>query len=89
MRFALSFLSLLLLSFSPFVFADADDSKKVALVGGTLIDGLGSKPIYDSVILIEGNTILATGTQTELKVPSDYEVISTEGNIGMWPILID
>ena len=32
-------------------------SQKVALVGGTLIDGYGNTPIYDSVILINGETI--------------------------------
>src|SRR5688572_32124102 len=31
------------------------------LVGGTLIDGLGSKPIRNSVIIIEGQRIKAVG----------------------------
>jgi len=61
--------------------------QKIALVGGTLVDGLGSTPIYNSVILIEGNKILATGTQAELAVPSDYQIVSTEGKTvmpGLW-----
>ena len=60
---------------------------KTALVGGTLVDGLGSTPIYNSVILIDGNKITATGTQAELDVPSDYQVVSTEGKTvmpGIW-----
>ena len=62
-------------------------AQKTALVGGTLIDGLGGTPIYDSVILIDGDTITATGTQKELKVSDDYKVISTEGMSvlpGLW-----
>lgn len=55
MRFALSLLSLLFV-FSPFVFADGESSKKIALVCGTLIDGLGSTPIYDSVRKDQGHT---------------------------------
>ncbi len=58
-----------------------------ALVGGTLVDGLGAAPIYDSVILINGDTITATGTQEELAVPEGYQVISTEGMTvlpGLW-----
>lgn len=67
------------------VFSTAAQQK--ALVGGTLVDGLGSKPVYDSVILIDGDTITATGTQNELPVPDGYEVISTEGMTvlpGLW-----
>ena len=67
-------------------FANADH-QKTALVGGTLIDGLGSTPVYNSVILIDGNKITATGTQAELEVPSDYKVVSTEGKTvmpGLW-----
>ena len=63
------------------------EQDKTALVGGTLIDGLGSTPIYNSVILIEGNKIIATGTQAELDVPSGYQVVSTEGKTvmpGLW-----
>ncbi len=52
---------------------------KKALVGGRLIDGFGHRPIADSVILIDGDTIEAVGTQGSLDVPEGYEIISTEG----------
>lgn len=52
---------------------------KKALVGGRLIDGFGHRPLANSVILIEGDTITAVGTMGSLTVPSDHEVISTEG----------
>ena len=65
--------------------AHAQDRK--ALVGGTLINGLGGPPIQDSVILIDGDTITAVGQVDSLPVPSGYEVISTEAMSvlpGLW-----
>lgn len=58
-----------------------------ALVGGTLIDGFGGRPIHNSVILIEGDRIKAVGHQGNLAVPPEAEVISTEGMSilpGLW-----
>jgi len=58
-----------------------------ALVGGTLIDGFGGSPVADSVILIEGERIIAVGTIKTLVVPDGAEVISTEGMSvlpGLW-----
>ena len=37
-------------------------AQRVAMVGGTLVDGTLSDPIRDSVILIEGQRIVAVGT---------------------------
>ncbi len=62
-------------------------ASKIALVGGTLIDGNGMKPIRNSVILIEGQRITAVGQIGTLAVPADAEVISTEGMSvlpGLW-----
>ena len=58
-----------------------------ALVGGTLIDGYGSKPIRNSVVIIEGERIKAVGQVGTLAVPAGAEVISTEGMTvlpGLW-----
>ena len=58
-----------------------------ALVGGTAIDGYGNAPIPDSVILIEGDIITAVGTQAEISIPENAEIISTEGMSvlpGLW-----
>ena len=60
---------------------------KTALVGGTLIDGLGAPPIRNSVVLIEGERIKAVGNRDSLAVPADYQIISTEGMSvmpGLW-----
>lgn len=60
---------------------------KKALVGGTLVNGLGSTPIRNSVILIDGDTITQVGSVDSLEVPEGYEVISTEAMTvlpGLW-----
>lgn len=62
-------------------------SSKKAMVGGTLVDGLGGAPIYNSVILIDGNNIVDIGTVDSLAVPQGYEIISTEAMTilpGLW-----
>jgi imidazolonepropionase-like amidohydrolase len=50
-----------------------------ALVGGTLTDGYGGKPLQNSVIIIEGERIKAIGTVGNIEIPKNAEVISTEG----------
>lgn len=58
-----------------------------ALVGGTLIDGFGGRPVHNSVILIEGERIKAVGHQGNLAIPPGAEIISTEGMSvlpGLW-----
>ncbi len=62
-------------------------ARRLALVGGTLIDGYGGRPIRNSVILIEGDRIRAVGTVGTLAVPRDAQVVSTEGMSvlpGLW-----
>ena len=65
----------------------APPSKIKALVGGTLIDGFGGRPVRNSVILIDGERISAVGVAGSLAVPAGAEVISTEGMSvlpGLW-----
>ncbi len=67
--------------------AAAPAPKKVALVGGRLIDGWGGAPVNRSVILIDGERITAVGTEDTLPVPTGYEIISTTGMSvlpGLW-----
>ena len=42
-----------------------------ALVGGTLIDGYGSKTIRNSVVIIEGERIKAVGQVGSLAIPPE------------------
>lgn len=61
--------------------------KSIALVGGTLIDGFGGPPLRNSVILVRGERIAAVGQVGVLAVPSDADVVSTEGMTvlpGLW-----
>ena len=58
-----------------------------ALVGRTLVDGNGSKPIQNSVVIIDGDRIRAVGQVGSLAAPAGAEVISTEGMTvlpGLW-----
>jgi len=58
-----------------------------ALVGGTLIDGYGGRPIRNSVIVVEGERITAVGQVGTLAVPPGADVVSTEGMSvlpGLW-----
>jgi hypothetical protein len=57
----------------------AQSRKITALVGGTLIDGYGSRFIRNSVILIEGERIKVIGQVGSLAIPSGVEIIFTEG----------
>jgi imidazolonepropionase-like amidohydrolase len=63
------------------------NAQLTALVGGTLIDGFGSKPIHNSIILIEGEKIKAIGRVGEITIPTGARIISTEGMSvmpGLW-----
>lgn len=61
--------------------------RALALVGGTLIDGYGSTPVRNSVVLVVGDRITAVGRVGEIPIPAGAEVISTEGMSvlpGLW-----
>ena len=76
-----------LICFSPHSSIPAQSRNVKALVGGTLIDGFGSKPIRNSVIIIEGERIKAVGHVGSLAIPAGAEIISTEGMTvlpGLW-----
>ena len=69
--------------------AAAQAPTPLALVGGTLIDGSGSEPVPNSVVLIRGDRIERIGTVDSLPVPDGYEQISTEGMTvmpGLWDL---
>jgi imidazolonepropionase-like amidohydrolase len=66
---------------------DAQQPRRVALVGGTLIDGTGGPPIRNSVVLIDGERIAAVGTVGSRAIPAGYQIVSTEGMSvlpGLW-----
>jgi imidazolonepropionase-like amidohydrolase len=64
-------------------------SGPIALVGGTLIDGTGSAPVQNSVVLIRGERIEKIGTTSSLPVPHGYQAVSTDGMAvlpGLWDL---
>jgi imidazolonepropionase-like amidohydrolase len=79
-------LALLFLA-SPSLFAQPA-KKKLALVGGMLLDGYEVPPVHHAAILIEGNRIVQVGPAAEVAIPPDAQVIDTSGRV-MLPGLID
>ncbi|MGE4085393.1 MAG: amidohydrolase family protein [Vicinamibacterales bacterium] len=60
----------------------------LAIVGGMLIDGHEGPPRHHSVVLVDGNRIVATGTRDTLTVPPGTPVVEAYGMTVM-PGLID
>jgi imidazolonepropionase-like amidohydrolase len=62
-------------------------SDSIALVGGTLIDGTGSAPVPDSVVVIEKARITAVGPRGKVKIPHDATKVDARGKTvlpGLW-----
>jgi imidazolonepropionase-like amidohydrolase len=60
-----------------------------ALVGGLLIDGNGGAPVPDSVVLIDGERIVAAGSRESVAIPDDAERIPAGGLTvlpGLWDL---
>jgi imidazolonepropionase-like amidohydrolase len=66
----------------------AQPKKKLALVGGMLLDGYEVPPVHHAAILIEDDRIVQVGRAAEMTIPPDAEVIDTSGRV-MMPGLID
>ncbi|MGH9350384.1 MAG: hypothetical protein ACRD26_24300, partial [Vicinamibacterales bacterium] len=66
----------------------AAPGKKLALVGGMLLDGYEVPPIHHAAIVIEGNRIVEVGRAADVKIPPDATVIDTSGRT-MMPGMIE
>ena len=51
----------------------------IVLLGATLIDGSGRAPLRNSVIVIEGDSIVAVGSRGRVRIPADARVIDARG----------
>jgi imidazolonepropionase-like amidohydrolase len=60
----------------------------LAIVGGRVIDGLGSDPIEKGTILIERDRITAVGKDTDVSIPRDARVADAAGRTVL-PGMID
>lgn len=67
---------------------EAQAPKRIALVGGQLLTGYEVPPVHHAAVLIEGTKIVAAGPASEIKIPSDAQVVDTSG-LTMMPGLIE
>jgi len=58
---------------------NATEQNTLVLANGTLIDGTGSEPISDAVLVIQGERILKVGSKEEVKIPRGANVIDVAG----------
>src|SRR4030081_3042568 len=59
----------------------------LVIQGGTLIDGNGGAPVANSVVVIQGNRIIAVGRAGQVPVPPGASVINANGKFvlpGLW-----
>jgi imidazolonepropionase-like amidohydrolase len=65
-----------------------EPNRRLALVGGMLLDGYGGAPIHHAAILVENNRIVAAGPASEVVIPLGTPVIDTRGET-MMPGMIE
>jgi formylmethanofuran dehydrogenase subunit A len=63
-------------------------TRSVAIVGGTLIDGTGRAAVEDSVVIVREGRFQTVGKRGEVSIPQGAEVIEAKGK-SILPGLID
>ncbi len=61
--------------------------RKIAIVGGVLIDGTGAPPLRDATVIIENARITNIGFRSEIALPKDALVVHADGKTvlpGLW-----
>src|SRR5688572_14893619 len=51
----------------------------IVILGATLIDGSGRAPLRNSVVVIEGDSIVAVGSRGRVRIPANARVIDARG----------
>jgi imidazolonepropionase-like amidohydrolase len=59
--------------------AEPPPTRPLAIVHGTVLDGLGGAPLADGVVLLRAGRIEAVGTAASVAVPTDAQVIDARG----------
>src|SRR5437870_4117875 len=85
-RLHLICLSMLFLFLAPAV--SRSQSRPIAIVGATLIDGTGRAALADSIVIIRDGRFQEVGKRGEIKMPQGAEVIDAKGKT-IIPGLID
>jgi imidazolonepropionase-like amidohydrolase len=62
--------------------------RKLALVGGMLLDGYDAGPLHHAAVLVEGDRIVKVGPAASTPIPPDFAVIDTSGRT-MMPGMIE
>ena len=84
-RTVLCFLSVIFLSASaPGLGQNNPSVTKIALVGGSLIDGSGAAPLENAVLLIENGLIADIGVLGDLQIPEDYRHFHRRQDHSAW-----
>src|SRR5689334_8728778 len=65
-----------------------DAKRPLAIVGATLIDGRGGRPIPDAIVVLRGEKILAVGPRRSTRIPGDAETFDATG-LTLLPGFID
>ena len=60
----------------------------VVIRNSTLIDGTGTEPIPDGIVIIQGERIVAVGREADLEVPAEAQIIDAGGGT-ILPGIID
>ncbi len=68
--------------------SEVANAETTALVGASLVDGLGGEPLPDSTIVIVDGQIVAVGTSAQVGIPADATVIDLSGQ-WLMPGMID
>lgn len=68
--------------------ARPESPRRLALVGGMLLDGYDAPPLHHAAVLIEGDRIVRVGPAASTPVPAGYTVIDTSGRT-MMPGMIE
>jgi imidazolonepropionase-like amidohydrolase len=61
--------------------------RKIAIVGGVLIDGTGGPPLRDAAVITEDGRIASIGRRAEVTIPKDAFVVHADGKTilpGLW-----
>lgn len=66
----------------------AQTTRRLALMGATVIDGTGGPGLPDAVILIEDGRIHTVGSRSQIAIPDDFERMNLAG-LTLLPGLID
>jgi imidazolonepropionase-like amidohydrolase len=68
--------------------SEKEKHETIVLKNGLLIDGTGSEPVKEAVVIVEGNKIKAVGKSSQIEIPENSTIIDVKGKTIM-PGMID